>query len=90
MKKKKILFVYRTKRKHVYENWKRNKGPDSILFGGNHLRKLGYKVDIFDNAYSAFNLYHPLFYLLEHVENVSTFLKEIFFFFHLPLEFEVY
>ena len=66
MKNRKILFVYRTKRKNVLEQWKRGKGPDSLLFGFNHMNRMGYKADFFDNAYSPLNPYHPLFYPLEH------------------------
>ena len=66
MKKKKILFIYRTKRSPVLENWARGEGPDSLLFGFNHLKNMGYNADFFDCAYSAINLYHPLFYPLEH------------------------
>ncbi|MEK7581005.1 MAG: glycosyltransferase family 4 protein [Patescibacteria group bacterium] len=63
---KKVLFVYRTPRGQVLENWKKGKGPDSLLFGANHLKRLGYKVDFFDIAYSPLNIFHPLFYLFEH------------------------
>lgn len=63
---KKIIFVYRTKRKQVLEDWKKGRSPDSLLFGFNHLQKMGYDVDFFDDAYSPFNLYHPLFYPFEH------------------------
>jgi len=66
MKDKKILFVYRTKRIPAYQAWRKNLGPDSLLFGFNHLKKMGYKVDFFDDAYSPLNFYHPLFYPLEH------------------------
>ena len=63
MKNKKILFVYRTKRLPGLEAWQKRKGPDSLLFGANHLKKMGYSIDIFDYSYSLFNPYHPLFYL---------------------------
>ena len=63
---KKILFVYRTPRRHVLNKWQKGQGPDSLLFGANHLKDLGYKIDFFDNAFSLFNLFHPLFYPLEH------------------------
>lgn len=63
---KKVLFVYRTQRKKVYQDWKKGKGPDSLLFGANHLKNMGYKIDLFDSAYSPLNLFHPLFYPLEH------------------------
>lgn len=63
---KKILFVYRTRRSQALSNWKSGKGPDSLLFGFNHIKKLGYQVDFFDNAYSLLNPYHPIFYPLEH------------------------
>lgn len=64
---KKLLFIYRTPRRKVYEDWKKGKGPDSLLFGANHLTRMGYKVDFFDSAYSPFNIFHPLFYPLEHL-----------------------
>ncbi len=63
---KKVLFVYRTKRKPVFENWKNKKGPDSVLFGANHLEKLGYQVDFFDTSYSSLNIFHPIFFPIEH------------------------
>ena len=63
---KKVLFVYRTPRKKIYQDWKKDKGPDSLLFGANHLKKMGYYVDFYDYAYSPLNLFHPLFYPLEH------------------------
>ncbi len=37
-----------------------------MLFGANHLRAWGYQVDFFDSAFSRFNIFHPLFYPLEH------------------------
>ncbi len=66
MKKKKILFVYRTKRLPALKAWQEGRGPDSLLFGQNHFKKLGYQADFFDSAYSLLNLYHPIFYPLEH------------------------
>src|SRR5579872_3047268 len=63
---KKVLFVYRTKRKNIYDKWKNKKSPDSLLFGANHLKKLGYSADFFDISYSPLNIFHPLFYPIEH------------------------
>lgn len=63
---KKILFVYRTRRSQALNCWKAGKGPDSLLFGFNHIEKLGYQADFFDGAYSLLNPYHPIFYSLEH------------------------
>lgn len=63
---KKALFVYRTSRKEVYENWKTGNEPDSRLFGSNHMSDFGVKADFFDYAYSPFNLFHPAFFLFEH------------------------
>lgn len=63
---KKVLFVYRTSRKAVLEDWKKGKGPDSLLFGANHLEKMGHKIDFFDYSYSPLNLLHPIFYPFEH------------------------
>lgn len=66
MKNKKILFVYRTKRQEILSQWQKGKGPDSRLFGANHLKKMGYKVDFFDTSYTLLNPFHPLFYPFEH------------------------
>lgn len=66
MKNKKILYLFRTKRLPVFKKWQKGQGPDSLLFGANHLKKMGHKVDIFDTSYSVLNPFHPLFYLLEH------------------------
>lgn len=63
---KKVLFVYRTARDKVYQNWQKGQGPDSLLFGANHLKKMGYQVEFFDSAYSPLNIFHPLLYPLEH------------------------
>ena len=65
-KSKKILFVYRTPRGKVYNDWEKGKGPDSLLFGFNHLNNIGYQVEFFDSAYSPLNIFHPLLYPLEH------------------------
>src|SRR3990167_4178883 len=63
---KKAIFIYRTKRQPVLNAWKRGKGPDSILFGFNHMKKFGISADFFDTGYSPLNIFHPVFYLLEH------------------------
>ena len=59
---KKILFLYKTPRKQVYRLWKLGKGPDTILYGANHLEKLGYNVKFFDFAFSKRNPLIWLFY----------------------------
>ena len=64
--KKKVLYVYRTRRKQILDDWHKGKGPDNMLFGLNHLRQMGYQVDFFDVSYSFFNPLHWLFYPLEH------------------------
>lgn len=63
---KKVLFVYRTARRKIYKDWQKDKSPDSLLFGANHLKKMGYQVDIFDWAYAPLNPLHLIFYPLEH------------------------
>ncbi|MDP2649741.1 MAG: glycosyltransferase family 4 protein [bacterium] len=63
---KKVLFVYRTARGKVYKDWQKGKSPDTLLYGANHLKKFGYQVDFIDTSYSPLNLFHPLFYPLEH------------------------
>ena len=65
-KSKKILFVYRTPRGKVYNDWEKGKGPDSLLFGFNHLNNIGYQVEFFDSAYSPANIFHPILYHFEH------------------------
>ncbi len=64
--KKKLLFVYRTRRLPALNSWEKGNGPDSLLFGVNHIRKLEYRADFFDSAYSLLNPYHPFFYPFEH------------------------
>lgn len=72
MKKKHILFVYRTPRHQVLKKWKEGRGPDSLLFGANHLKKIAYHVDFFDYAYWPFNFFHQIFYPLEHAIIAQT------------------
>ena len=64
--KKRILYVFRTPREHILTDVKRGLAPDSMLFGLNHLREMGYQVDFFDFSYSLFNPIHPIFYPIEH------------------------
>lgn len=65
---KKLLFLYKTPRWGIYKNWKQGEGPDTILYGANHLKKFGYKVDFFDFTFSKFNpvrwIYYPIFLLI--------------------------
>ena len=63
---KKTIFIYRTKRLPALNAWKRGEGPDSILFGFNHMKKFGISADFFDIGYSPLNILHPMFYPLEH------------------------
>lgn len=62
---KKLLFLYKTPREKIYKNWETGKGPDTILYGSNHLKKLGYKVDFYDFTFSKFNpvrwIFYPIF-----------------------------
>ena len=52
---KTVLFLYKTPRKEVYRLWKSKKGPDTILYGANHLEKFGYKAEFFDISFSIVN-----------------------------------
>src|SRR3990167_2246496 len=63
---KKAIFIYRTKRQPVLNAWKRGKGPDSILFGFNHMKKFVIAADFFDIGHSPLNIFHPMFYPIEH------------------------
>ena len=50
----------------MYKDWQKGKCPDSLRYGFNHLKRMGYDVDFFDAAYSPLNIFHPLFYPVEH------------------------
>lgn len=65
MNKPKVLFVYRTPRLSILYAWKNSRGPDSMLFGFNHLRRMGYHVDFFDSGYSFLNIWHWVCILFE-------------------------
>jgi len=66
MRQKKILFVYRTKRRQIFRAWEKGKTPDSLLFGANHLKNMRHAVDFFDWAYFPLNPMHSLLYPLEN------------------------
>jgi len=72
---KKLLFLYKTPRWNVYKNWERGKGPDTILYGANHLKKLGYKVDFYDFTFSKFNparwIFYPIFLLIRKASGLG-------------------
>ena len=72
---KKLLFLYKTPRWNTYKNWKRGKGPDTILYGANHLKKLGYKVDFYDFTFSKFNparwIFYPIFLLIHKASGLG-------------------
>lgn len=53
---KKILYVYRTARKSNLQKVIKKLEPDHILYGLNHLQKLGYQVNFSDIAYNKFNI----------------------------------
>ena len=52
---KKILFLYKTPRKQIYEEWKQKSGPDTSLYGLNHIKKFGVQADFFDYSFSIVN-----------------------------------
>lgn len=64
--KKKSIFVYRTKRLPILNTWQRKEGPDSRLFGFNHIQKMDVDANFFDIGYSPLNVFHPALYPLEH------------------------
>ena len=68
----KALFLYKTPRKEVYELWKSKKGPDTILYGANHLEELGYDVKFFDIAFSKLNPLRWLFYPIHLITSKTT------------------
>ena len=59
---KKVLFLYKTPRKKIYEDWRAGNGPDTTLYGANQLEKLGYNVNFFDVAFSKLNPLRWFFY----------------------------
>lgn len=72
---KKLLFLYKTPRWKVYKNWRQGNGPDTILYGANHLRQLGFKVDFYDFTFSIFNpvrwLFYPIFVLIRNASGMG-------------------
>src|SRR3989344_1000901 len=63
----KILYVYRTARKEIFTNAKKHLEPDHLLYGANHLQKLGFQIEFSDIAYSPVNLLHLFLLPLERV-----------------------
>ena len=59
---KKIFYLYKTPRENIYKSWELKKGPDTILYGSNRLRELGYKVFFSDISFSNLNPIKWLFY----------------------------
>lgn len=69
---RKVLFLYKTPRKKIYNDWLAGRGPDTTLYGANQLEKLGYKVDFYDTAFSKLNLLRWIFYLLHLITAKRT------------------
>ena len=65
--KKRVLYVYRGPREVILSDALKGLTPDSMLFGLNHLRTLGYHVDFFDDAFLRLNVFKPLFFPLEQI-----------------------
>jgi glycosyltransferase involved in cell wall biosynthesis len=63
----KIIYLYKTPREQTYNYWESGKGPDTILYGANRLRQLGYKVKFSDISFSNFNLIRWLFYPIQYL-----------------------
>lgn len=61
----KILYVYRTARREVFANAKKHLEPDHLLYGANHLQKLGFETEFSDIAYAPLNLLHLFLLPLE-------------------------
>lgn len=64
---KSVFYVYRTERKKLFENYKKKKEPDNLLYGLNHLENLGYKCIFSDIAYSKLNILRFLLFPIEHL-----------------------
>lgn len=69
---KKVLFLYKTPRKQVYIDKKKGIGPDTILYGANHLEDFGFDLKIYDWAFSKFNPLLWLFYPVQLVAGKMT------------------
>ena len=69
---KKVLFLYKTPRKQVYIDKKNGIGPDTILYGANHLENFGFDLKIYDWAFSKFNPFLWMFYPVQFMAGKLT------------------
>ncbi len=69
---RKVLFLYKTPRERAYRDWEGGKGPDTILYGANHLEKLGFDLKIYDFAFSKSNPLLWLFYPVQYLAGKLT------------------
>lgn len=61
MKRGKILYVYRTARKKIYERVQQGLEPDHILYGFKYIKQKGWDVFFSDIGYSRLNILFWLF-----------------------------
>lgn len=64
---KKVFYVFRTPRETIFQSVKTKTEPDHLLYGANHLQKLGYEVNFRDTAYSKLNLLRWAFLPLQEL-----------------------
>ncbi len=68
----KILFVFRTMRMPFYPGAKKGEEPDHLLYGMNHLKKMGHKVYFSNIAYNKLNLLRIILFPLQAIILKST------------------
>ncbi len=63
----KIFYIYRTKREPNLNADKEGLEPDHILYGLNHINKMGIKAEFSDIAYSKFNILYWIFLPMQYI-----------------------
>lgn len=63
----KVTFVFRTARIKQYQDSIIGRIPNHVLYGANHLEKMGYDIVISDDAYSPTNFWRLLLLPLENI-----------------------
>lgn len=63
----KILYLFPTPRENLIKNSINHKAPDTLLYGYNHLKKLGYHVDFLDLPLGKTKLWYLVLFLIEEL-----------------------
>lgn len=77
---KKVFFLYKTRRRDIYNNWKRGEGPDTLLYGFNHMEKFGFQATFSDLGFTRLNpiwvLSYPLYLIMAKVGRIGFHLSQ--------------